>query len=154
MTAKNVDLFEKYIEWRDTAEESRVPQLKKDFARENGVTVATLINWDNKLSEFTTEGKVVNYLKLLEKMVFGRRVPSIKAVELYGKCIGAFEAKSAEKKVELTADDHYRIDEETDRKLREFNNRSPVGVESVSEEPSLLSSTIRLYTKQKHSTGS
>lgn len=38
--------LERYLEWLLTPKESRQPRLKKEFAAEIGVTVATLANYD------------------------------------------------------------------------------------------------------------
>jgi len=149
--------IERYFLWLETSKPARVPRTQRAFAQMIGVAERTLMLWKNRYEEEKSTrppiDEVAQFMEHLRMEALKLGAPAA-VMELYAKAKGLITSKAEiTHKLELTASDHYRIDREADRRIREFG-REPDGIQSVQEESPLLLGEVCVDSEQEHSSDS
>ncbi len=152
----------KFLMLYDMSKEERVrkgyPVSWKSMAKYLGVTQQTLINWRKELEngevnkvdiEVPTEDKIKLFDDLLFQLASSPNSPA-KYKELFARRYGLLLDKIEEThKLEVTADDYFRIRREAENRVREHNEQLG-GDRSVLPEPHLLPEQVCVDTEQEH----
>lgn len=145
--------FEKFIVWYDLPLAEKDPIDIKGFAGFHKVSLVTLYKWQKAIEKergVSDDDEIQVFMERLYKLATDQKA-SAKHMELFAKLKGLLIDKQEIKhKFELSADDHYRIDREADRRIQELN-RGADGIQGLQEESPILLEQVCVDTEQEHS---
>lgn len=148
---KIVSKIRKYAEWRTTPEDVREPKTQKEWAKLNHVSEQTVCEYNRKLDSWKGNPEPDDYDKFMKQLMRDALRPNAKPKdrELIARLKG-WDKPEQEEKIELTADDYYRIEQESEARLSDFI-RQLNRAQGVPEKPVILPGEVCVDTEQKHS---
>lgn len=143
---KNKKTLALFAEWMSTPNGERVPRTQSEFAKIYHVSKDTVSNWRRMLEMEKFKGDDDNQVSIFMKNLYTLATkPNARSkdMELWARINGLLVDKSElTHKFELSADDHYRISREAERRISETIGTSD-RAESLPREPALLLSEVR-----------